>query len=36
MQKLSKQPMICANVRLMRLDFELAQGVEQCADVHAT
>jgi len=27
---------ICANVRLMRLDFELSQAFEQRASVHAT
>jgi len=36
MQKLFKLAMISANVRLMRLDFELSQSVEQCADVHTT
>jgi hypothetical protein len=36
MQKPSELALIRTNVRLMRLDFEFTQGVEQRADVHAS
>jgi hypothetical protein len=36
MQKPRELTMICADLRLMRLDFQLSQGVEQCADTDAT
>jgi len=36
MKKLREFAVIRANVRLMHLDFEFSQSVEQWADVHAT
>jgi len=36
MKKSPEPAVIRANVRLMRLEFELPQGIEQCAYVHAT